>query len=393
MMRNKLRITLTREPLPMVRFLGFGCFLLFVLMGCTTTGPSTLFEEPKEMEPMVTFWEKVYSKWDEDTVVFHDNTYMDLIYSVERLPRSEREVIQAKKEYLAEKLAHVDEKITLGLSLNQEERKLYEVIKKHGYEHQIFGIAERLRVQRGLKNRFKRGLEASTYYLPRFEKAFTQLGFPKELAYLPHVESSFQNHARSSVGAGGMWQFMPRTAPHFMPMKKGVYDGRFDPFVAAKGAANYLQESYELTGSWPLSLTSYNHGLTGVLKAQELYGDNINAIVWNYKGPRFGFASRNFYAEFLAAKRIAENPSNYFTNLTFRKPADFEGLHLLSPIKLKELAELLNLNSSTLITLNPAWLAPITENKIPIPSLTEVWVPKGTLKASKSEAIFTKLSD
>lgn len=347
-----------------------------ILMGCSTKEPH--FSEPESMKPMVTFWEDVYSKWDEDTVIFHDHTYMDLIYATEKLPRSEKVAISQKRDALYNTLLSLEEKQHSKIPLTPDEAKLLKLIKSKGHGDKLAGIADRLRTQRGLKNSFKAGLEESYYYLPHFEKLFEEAGFPKELAYLPHVESSFQNHARSTVGAGGMWQFMPRTAQSYMPMYRGTYDGRFDPFVAAKGAVNYLKDSYTVAESWPLAITSYNHGLGGVLKARDAHGDDIGEIVWNYKGDRFGFASRNFYAEFLAAKKIAKSPERYFADINPKHYPAIEGIRLTKPMTVQELSSKIGIEDAELIRLNPAWLANIRNNRRAIPPQTDIWVPKGT---------------
>jgi membrane-bound lytic murein transglycosylase D len=69
------------------------------------------------------------------------------------------------------------------------------------------GAAMRVRSQRGIRERFKHGLEISRRYDRQFRKIFRDAGLPEDLAYLPHVESSFQPAAKSSAGAVGMWQF------------------------------------------------------------------------------------------------------------------------------------------------------------------------------------------
>ncbi|NLD10094.1 MAG: lytic transglycosylase domain-containing protein, partial [Xanthomonadaceae bacterium] len=171
---------------------------------------------------------------------------------------------------------------------------------------------------------------------------------------------------------------MPRTAQSYMPMYRGTYDGRFDPFVAAKGAVNYLKDSYTVAESWPLAITSYNHGLGGVLKARDAHGDDIGEIVWNYKGDRFGFASRNFYAEFLAAKKIAKSPERYFADINPKHYPAIEGIRLTKPMTVQELSSKIGIEDAELIRLNPAWLANIRNNRRAIPPQTDIWVPKGT---------------
>ena len=53
------------------------------------------------------------------------------------------------------------------------------------------------------------------------------------------------------------------------------------------------------------------NGIGGMNRAQNQVGRNFVDIVENYNGPAFGFASRNYYAQFLAAREIANNPNLY----------------------------------------------------------------------------------
>jgi membrane-bound lytic murein transglycosylase D len=175
----------------------------------------------------------------------------------------------------------------------------------------LAGASERLRSQRGTRERFKRGLEISGRYDLQFRKIFRDAGLPEDLAYLPHVESSFQLTAKSSAGAVGLWQFTNAAAKTFIP-GHDKRDQRYDPFVSANGAARYLSYAYGKLGDWPAAVTSYNHGIGGMKRAQNTVGNDFNRIVDNYDGPAFGFASRNYYAQFLAAREIAANPHQYF---------------------------------------------------------------------------------
>ena len=79
-------------------------------------------------------------------------------------------------------------------------------------------------------------------------------------------------------------------------------DERLDPYKSTLAAAQFLNINYAILGSWPLALTAYNHGAGGMRHAREKMGtDDIVTIVRNYQSRTFGFASRNYYAEFLAA--------------------------------------------------------------------------------------------
>jgi membrane-bound lytic murein transglycosylase D len=73
-------------------------------------------------------------------------------------------------------------------------------------------------------------------------------------------------------------------------------DERLNVERATTAAARLLQENYDYLGTWPLAITAYNHGANGMQRAVDAMGTtDIDVIVQNYKGPAFGFASRNFY--------------------------------------------------------------------------------------------------
>ncbi|HWT79045.1 MAG TPA: transglycosylase SLT domain-containing protein, partial [Candidatus Methylomirabilis sp.] len=79
-------------------------------------------------------------------------------------------------------------------------------------------------------------------------------------------------------------------------------DDRRDPIRATDAAARLLKQNFDALGSWPLALIAYNHGREGILAAKDTVGSAaVDEIITQYNGPRFGFASRNFYPEFLAA--------------------------------------------------------------------------------------------
>jgi membrane-bound lytic murein transglycosylase D len=230
-----------------------------------------------------------------------------------------------------------------------------------------------------MRERFKRGLEISGRYDAVFRGVFREAGLPEDLAYLPHVESSFQNHAASSVGAVGMWQFMPGTARQFMIMTAAV-DERRDPVASAQGAARYLSSAHDRLGAWPLALTSYNHGVGGMLRAQRTFGNDFVSIVRNYDGPAFGFASRNFYAEFLAAREIARNPQRFFPEgVSYQPPLNLDRVRLRQAVAAPTLANYYEVNLWELNSLNMAWNSAAQNGRLALPTGTMVWLPPGTV--------------
>ncbi|GAB6068637.1 hypothetical protein JCM13664_19570 [Methylothermus subterraneus] len=284
-----------------------------------------IFPKPAELEPQVAFWRKVYAKWGQDQVVIHDNRYLNLIYQVVRLPEpvsdgyytpEQKAFLDRRLEQWRERLKVLESKLVRNEALSPWEEKLADYIARRAGEKALFGAADRVRSQRGLRERFRKGLEISQQYEPLFRNIFRQYGLPEELAYLPHVESSFQLNARSYAGAVGLWQFTPGAAKTFIG--DDSLEARLNPVLSAHGAARYLKTAYERLGSWPLAITSYNHGIGGMKRAKEQHGDDFVKIVREYDHPLFGFASRNYYAEFLAACEVASQAERFFPDLDLR---------------------------------------------------------------------------
>src|SRR4029453_16990791 len=171
---------------------------------------------------------------------------------------------------------------------------------------------DELRFQLGQRDKFRDGLVRSGAYEEQMRAVFRENGLPDDLALLPHVESSFNVRAYSKYGAAGVWEFMRGTGRRFMKVDY-VIDERLDPITATRAAARLLGENYALLGTWPLALTPYNHGAAGMGRAvRQLGTTDIDQIVANYDSRTFGFASRNFYAQFLAARKVISHYESYF---------------------------------------------------------------------------------
>ncbi|MFN3165171.1 MAG: LysM peptidoglycan-binding domain-containing protein, partial [Pseudohongiellaceae bacterium] len=183
--------------------------------------------------------------------------------------------------------------------------------------------ASNVRWQLGQSNRFLGGLQRSGAYRDHINRVITEKNLPPELVVLPHVESSFNPSAFSSVSAAGMWQFTRATGQRFMRIDH-IVDERMDPYIAANAAMSLLEYNYSVLGTWPLALTAYNHGAGGIARAVRQTGTtDIETIVANYRGRAFGFASRNFYAQFLAVLEVEKNAEQYFSDVRFDPAPEF----------------------------------------------------------------------
>src|SRR5208337_2347129 len=72
---------------------------------------------------------------------------------------------------------------------------------------------------------------------------------------------------------------------------------------------------YDTLGDWPLAITAYNYGTGGVARAAGIYGGDYCQMVQHYQGPHFGFAVKNYYAEFLAAMQVHRYEDKYFPGI------------------------------------------------------------------------------
>lgn len=105
---------------------------------------------------------------------------------------------------------------------------------------------------------------------------------------------------------------MPSTARLYLKMEL-EYDERFNPLRATEAAARLLTANYKSLATWLLAITAYNHGAAGMRRAVRTTGSrDLGRIVTRYRSRSFGFASRNFYAEFIAATRVYADRARHF---------------------------------------------------------------------------------
>ncbi len=213
---------------------------------------------------------------------------------------------------------------------------------------------ERVRAQRGIKERTAAGLKRSGRHIVQMQQIFRDRGLPIELTYLPIVESSYDVNARSNVGALGMWQFMRTTGRQYMRVDRSI-DERRDPIESTRAAASFLQQSYETLGNWPLAVTAYNYGPGGMSRAvAAIESDNLVDLIRDYRHPYWGFAPKNFYAEFLAAVEVGKNVNQYFPELQLDPPLAIQEIELKNSVALSALAKNTGLTRDQLLGWNPA---------------------------------------
>lgn len=305
-----------RRPLRIL-LLVFAVWLLIPpLLWSSPSKSSSLFPTPPSLEASVAFWKRVYREFSTKEYILHDREDLSVIYDVVnvvehfggREPSSQEamKAMQRVKERYAAVLARLGSGGPPSDPPMREEGRVFEALGCPCPPQVFTKAAERIRAQKGLKEEFLTGLERGRIYAPRMARIFRRYGVPEELVVLSLVESFFNPKAVSKAGAVGIWQFVRETGRQFLTITADR-DERKDPYLATEAAAKLLRENYELLGNWPLAITAYNYGRVGMLQAKEKVGsDQLEEIIANHDGRTFGFAVKNFYAEFLAVLDLWE---------------------------------------------------------------------------------------
>ena len=360
-------------------------FLLFILFLGAPLSAQEMFPIPAEIQRDVDFWIDIFSHYKTSQGVLHDNRNLSVVYEQVDLPANMSR--QDRQRHVAKRRKHIQSILrTLAQgkrnSLSEEEARVLELWPQDVSSATLNAAVGQIRYQQGLRDRFQEGLVRSGRWRDYIEDEFRALGVPIELAALPHVESSYNTDARSHVGASGIWQFTRSTGRRFMRIDH-VMDERNDPFTASRSAGKLLAYNYSITGNWPMAITAYNHGLSGVRRAMRQFGDDAYAdILRKYKGRTFGFASRNFYVAFLAAKHVDQNADTYFPGTVREQPTDYTRFELDSYIAADDLAGALELSTRQLRSYNPALQSTVWQGSKHLPKGTQVRVPTHQLNGS-----------
>jgi membrane-bound lytic murein transglycosylase D len=112
-------------------------------------------------------------------------------------------------------------------------------------------------------------------------------------------------------------------------------------------------------------------------RARSEHGTDFGRIVRNYQGPAFKFASRNYYAEFLAAREIATHPDKYFPGIVLQQPMSEERIVLQQSMPATQLASQYGVSVDRLAAVNLAWLSSARSGRANLPAGHTVWLPAG----------------
>lgn len=360
-----------------------------------------LFHRPAVLKGNIAFWRRVFAEYSERQSVIHDPRKPERIYAVldfrddvgvlskVQLARQQSEGEESTKARIASALRGAAALINTPEQMNSEQRRLAALFA--GDESSLLDAANYIRSQRGLQERTRQAVEISGQYLPEMERIFADAGLPRLLTRLPIVESSFNIKAYSKVAAAGLWQFMPSSARLYM-RHNHIADERRDPWTSTRAAAEHLKDDYDHLGSWPLALTAYNYGRGGVARAlRESNSSSFDEMLVRFNGPRFGFASRNFYAEFLAATDVERDYKKHFGEVQRKAPLRFDTVQLDRYTPYQTLVKTAGLDLERFRELNPSYHDPVVAGRLYVPAGDTIRLPAGQAHAFKTA--YSRLGD
>ncbi|HEY7530625.1 MAG TPA: transglycosylase SLT domain-containing protein [Gemmatimonadota bacterium] len=384
-LRSTVAVAAALAAAPLAATLGQTTGAAPTIVSAVPATPNERFPLPPGLAPQVAFWKRIYSEVSKDEVLLHDRNRLDVIYEELDVPEARTASAEVRNRNVLEAARTHTSAILRALAagfdpdtLSDDAERILEAWGPGTPASAFAEAADNVRWQRGLRERFAEGIAYSGRYQTHVEQVFREEGVPLELTHLPFVESMYDVRAYSSVGAAGVWQFMPGTGRLFLRVDSTV-DERLDPIRAARAAARLLRQNYESLGTWPLAVTAYNHGPYGMKNAVRTMGTrDIERIVKGYTGRGFGFASRNFYTEFLAALEVRRNFAEHFDDVEPDPALTFEEVRLPAAARTSTLARALALPVEALWDLNPSLTPRARREDRALPAGHVVRLPAGS---------------
>ena len=178
-------------------------------------------------------------------------------------------------------------------------------------------------------------------------------GMPAEIALLPMIESTFNPHAASHMGAAGLWQLMPSLGRLHGLKQNSYYDGRKDIYESTKVALDHLEYLHKrFNGNWLLALAAYNSGETKVMTAIKINRmQSKSTDFWSLKLPK---ETTEFVPKLLALAALIKSPKQYGVSLpSIPNRQVFTRINTGRAMDIAHAAKLIDVSETQLRKLNP----------------------------------------
>jgi len=196
-------------------------------------------------------------------------------------------------------------------------------------------------------------MKRSSPYRQFIEEQLKNEKMPKELLFLPVIESGYQPKAVSRAGAVGIWQFMPNSVGGYDIHIDEWIDERQDPWKASVAAIKKLKWNYRYYDDWCLALAAYNCGVGSLNKAIKKAGKKD---YWYLADNDYLPKETKFYVpKFLAVSDILTNSEENGIDWGESDAlGETDVVEVTQPIDLSLLAAELGVQPNVLSSLNPS---------------------------------------
>ncbi|UCG81936.1 MAG: LysM peptidoglycan-binding domain-containing protein [Desulfobacterales bacterium] len=246
-------------------------------------------------------------------------------------------------------------------------------------------VEREIKLFQGLERKFfVNAYGRSGRYRAEIIMALEEAGLPKELSWLPLIESGFKVRALSRARALGLWQFIPSTGYKFGLKRDEWIDERMDVTKSTRAAIDYLKELHNIFGDWTTVMAAYNCGEARVLRV--IRNQNINYLdnFWDLF-EKLPYETARYVPRFLAALHIITDPQKYGFDLKCVDPPEvYERVAVSKGMRLKDIAKAIGVSDKTLEGLNPE-----LRHKATPPGSYQLKVPKdkGPLLVAKLDTV------
>ena len=155
-----------------------------------------------------------------------------------------------------------------------------------------------------------RYIKLAPRYFSIIEPILKEKGIPDDFKYLAVAESGFNPRAESPANAIGFWQFLKSTAQDYGLEINSEIDERYNVQKSTYAACDYLNDAYDLYGSWTMVAASYNAGMNGVNR------QIVRQKTENYYDLLLVEETQRYVYRIVALKLILENPGKYNFKIT-----------------------------------------------------------------------------